>query len=99
MSKTKLLLDVVQDMNNLADSLKTLVQAMSEGETLEEKPVKKPEEAAPISLEEVRKVLSAASSAGKTAEVKALLNKYGTNKLSGIDPKDYAKILEEVKTI
>jgi len=99
MSKTKLLLDVIQDMNNLADSLKTLVEAMSEGVAVEEQPVKKAEEAAPISLEEVRKALSMASSAGKTSEVKALLNKYGTNKLSGVDPKDYAKILEEVKTI
>lgn len=36
---------------------------------------------------------------GYTAEVKALLTKRGVNKLSDINPKDYAALLAEVEVI
>ena len=48
-----------------------------------------------IKMEEVRKVLAEMSKSGKTAEVKALLNKYGAEKLSDVNPKDYAELLKE----
>lgn len=50
-------------------------------------------------MEEVRKVLSAKSSAGFTAEVKAILEKHGGAKLSKIDPSEYAAILAEVEEV
>ena len=51
------------------------------------------------SLEEVRKFLAELSRSGKTAEMKSLLAKYGATKLSDIDPKYYAKLLDDAKEI
>lgn len=41
MSKIKLLLDVVEDMRSLADSLQALADAMTQGEAPEAEPVQK----------------------------------------------------------
>ena len=41
MSKIKLLLDVVEDMRSLADSLQSLADAMTQGEAPEAEPVQK----------------------------------------------------------
>ena len=50
-------------------------------------------------LEEVRKFLAELSRSGKTSEMKTLLAKYGATKLSDIDPKYYAKLLDDAKEI
>jgi len=50
-------------------------------------------------LEDVRKALAAKSGAGFTAEVRALLEKHGASKLSGIEESEYAAIMEEVQSI
>ena len=41
MSKIKLLLDVVEDMRSLADSLQSLADAMTQGDAPEAEPVQK----------------------------------------------------------
>ena len=41
MSKIKLLLDVVEDMRSLADSLQSLADAMTQGDAPETEPVQK----------------------------------------------------------
>lgn len=62
-----------------------------------------PEPAAPelaattIKLEDVRAVLAEISRSGKTAEMKSLLGKFGASKLSDVNPKDYAALLEAAK--
>ena len=106
MSRVKLLMDVVNDMEALTESLRTLAIAVGTDE-LEEKdakakeaavvPVKEPDKT--YTLEEVRQVLSAKSGAGFTAEVKALLERHGGSKLSQLDPAEYAAVMEEVKEI
>ena len=50
-------------------------------------------------LEDVRKELSAKSSAGFTDEVRSLLERHGASKLSAIAESEYAAIMEEVKAI
>lgn len=70
MSKIKLLLDVVEDMRSLADSLQSLADAMTQGEAPEAEPVQKaapspPKEPA-VTLEQVRAVLAEKSHDGKT---------------------------------
>jgi hypothetical protein len=50
-------------------------------------------------LEEVRSVLAKKSQSGHTAEVKALLSKYGVDKLSAIEPAQYGALLKEAETI
>lgn len=64
----------------------------------EEKPAAKQEEK-PLTLEEVRAVLAEKSRAGHTAEVRELLNKHGADKLSGIDPVEYAALLAEAEVL
>ena len=51
------------------------------------------------SLEEVRMVLADKSRAGHTEEVKALISKYGADRLSDIKPADFAALMEEAEVI
>lgn len=50
-------------------------------------------------LEDVRKVLMEKSRDGHTAEVKEILKKYGADKLSAVEPKDYDAILKEAEVL
>lgn len=77
--------------------------------TPEEVSAPAPEQAAPtpataepvveMKLEDVRALLTSISRAGKTAEVKALLQEFGKEKLTDIDPKDYAAVVEKAKAL
>lgn len=102
MSRMKLLLDVVQDLRNLADSIQTLCNALVEHEYSDSVPVPAASPAAPekkVTLEEVRAVLAEKSHDGLTAEVRELLQKYGAAKLSGVDPKHYAALLKDAEVL
>ena len=100
MSKIKLLLDVVEDMRSLADSLQSLADAMTQGEAPEAEPVQKapPKEPA-VTLEQVRAVLAEKSHDGKTEAVRELLQKYGAPKLSSVDPKHYPALLKDAEVL
>nr|WP_300809581.1 rRNA biogenesis protein rrp5 [uncultured Acetatifactor sp.] len=126
MSKIKLLLDVVQDMRSLADSLQAVAEAVADsgaaeteltttkepekagktGKTAAKNTVKKDTKAAkqepeekPLTLEEVRAVLAEKSRSGHTEEVRELLAKHGADKLSEIDPAEYAALLAEAEVL
>lgn len=58
-----------------------------------------PVEAPAVTIEEVRAVLSAKMEAGKRKEVKALLMKYDSGKLSGVKPEDYAALKAEAEAL
>ena len=60
------------------------------------KPAEPPE---PVPLEKVRSVLADKSRLGHTAEVKALLQKHGAQKLSEIDPAEYSILLAEAEAL
>lgn len=110
MSRIKLLLDVIENVRSLGDSLQILADAMASDETKEE-PRKKPKpksesKAEPlaegkcdVTLETVRAVCAEKSRAGFTAEVKAIITKYGADKLSAVKPEDYAAVLAEVEVL
>jgi len=106
MSKIKLLLDVVTDLRSLADSLQAVADAMagnepvnaSQPETPTQVPTQEPEEKT-VTLEQVRAVLAEKSHDGFTAEVRALLEKYGASKLSQINPSKYADLLVEAEAL
>lgn len=51
------------------------------------------------SLTEVRALLAEKSRAGHTAEVRALLLKHGADKLSGIDPAEYAALVADAEVL
>ena len=52
-----------------------------------------------ISIEEVRAVLAAKTQAGKRREVKELLLKYDSGKLSGVNPENYAALLADAEAL
>ena len=126
MSKIKLLLDVVQDMRSLADSLQAVADAVEDNGAAEAeltttkepekvgktgkvaakntakkdaKAAKQEPEEKPLTLEEVRAVLAEKSRSGHTEEVRELLNKHGADKLSEIDPAEYAALLAEAEVL
>ena len=100
MSKIKLLLEVVNDMRSLADSIQAVCDVMTEGSpassakaATEQEPVKEPD----IPLEKVRMVLAQKSQQGFTAEVRGIIGKYGAEKLSAVDKVHYADILKDAE--
>lgn len=98
MSKVKLLLDVARDMHSLADSLQALADATQQNdETVADTvPEIAVEPAAPekkLTITDVRAVLGRKV----TAEAKALLTKFGVNKLSEINPGVYGQLLMEAE--
>ena len=104
MSKIKLLLDVVDDLRSLADSIQTVAEAMAGNEPAQsasqEAPAADPKPTAKsVSLEQVRAVLAEKSQAGFTAEVRGLLVKHGAPKLSQIDPANFAALLADAEAL
>ncbi len=110
MSRIKLLLDVIEDIRSLADSLQAVATALGQSApedtgapapTPATPPAPAPADPPPkaITLEEVRAVLAERSHDGYTAEVRGLLQKYGAEKLSGVDPKHYAALLKDAEVL
>ena len=52
-----------------------------------------------LTLEQVRAVLADKSRMGFTAEIRALLQKYGAAKLSGIDPANYKALVADAEVL
>ena len=65
----------------------------------EAKAEKQEPEEKPLTLEEVRAVLAEKSRSGHTEEVRELLAKHGADKLSEIDPAEYAALLAEAEVL
>lgn len=102
MSRTKLLLDVVDDMRSLADSLQAVAEALMQNET-HPKAAPAAEKPAPpkptIPLEKLRARLGEISRAGHTTEVHDLIQKHGATHLSKVDPQDYETLLKEAEAL
>ena len=104
----KLLLQVTDDVQALADSLRELVEAMQSGEPEQvgtpepkQEPVSKSVPQVEVvkqpTLEEVRGLLARKSQEGKSAEVKALIEKFGASRLSEILPQSYLALMAEAE--
>ena len=52
-----------------------------------------------LKLEDVRAVLAEKSRAGHTTEVRSLLQKYGAEKLSAVDPANYEALMKDAEVI
>ncbi len=106
MSRIKLLLDVIEDIRSLADSLQAVATALGQSDSEDAAvaaPAAPPAPADPppkaITLEKVRAVLAEKSHDGYTDQVRGLLQKYGAEKLSGVDPKLYAALLKDAEVL
>ena len=106
MSKMAEMAQTIEELRTAAASINAaadwLYQQFSGDDNSMKEPVKAPvkEEAKPqLKLEDVRAVLAEKSRSGHTAEVRALLKKYGAAKLSEIDPANYEALLQESEVI
>jgi hypothetical protein len=121
MSKIKLLLDVIADVQHLGESLTAYANALTASDKLEDNdfkqiyppeeteistkleeetvPDNQPEPEKEIAIEEVRALLGEKMRAGYSTKVKALLAKYGAEKLSKIDKSKYSALLKEAEAI
>lgn len=108
MSKIKLLLDVVQDVRALADSLQAVADFIQLGTASPEETFAQPVDSTPpppkhtapqITIDQARTLLAEKSGEDKTQAVKALLYKYDAGKLSGVKPEDYAALMEEARKL
>jgi len=105
MSKAKIIQDIANNLKEITTSLETLIRVLDESVSKEEtqdSPKAKAElepKAEPLTLEKVRAVLAAKSQAGKQPEVKALIVKYGANKLTDLDPTCYEELLKEAEVL
>ena len=80
-------------INDIADDL--FQQFSDDGPEAPNQPEPKPE----LKLEDVRSVLASKSRAGYTAEVRALLQKYGADRLSRIDPANYENLMKDAEVL
>lgn len=102
MNKITILLDAVIDIaanvRSLADSLQKAADILSDLKKTEFKTAivdELPEKVEKsYTLEDVRGVLAEKSRKGHTAEVKALIAKFGGNRLSDIEPDKYGDIIK-----
>lgn len=113
MIRVKLLLDVVSDINSLAESLKSVADAIMQNDAVEDDspeqatPPKNNDTATPVkenpkpepTIEQVRAVLVELSHDGHTEQVHDLLQKYGASKLSAVDKTHYSDLLKDAEAI
>ena len=90
----KSLLKMASDFRKLAVDLQGMCVIMSD-EYCEEEPQKEAE----ISLEQVRGLLADKSRAGHTARIREILRSFGADRLSEVDPKDYAEVLKAAEEL
>ena len=95
------LLKVVEDIRTLADSIYAVGTAVIDGFQGEEKEIPQlTQKGTPaVTLEQVRGVLADKSRDGHTAEVRAIIQKHGADRLSEIDPEEYGAVLREAEVL
>lgn len=90
-------LKIVNDLRGLADDLEIFAKLTKE-ESVELKTKVDTKEKV-ISIEDVREVLASKSQDGKQKEVKALIQKYGANKLTDLEPTCYKDLLKDAEEL
>lgn len=101
MSKMSDMAATIEELRNAAVTITDVANWLTEmfSTTADEAP----DTAAPaepqLTLEQVRAVLADKSRKGHTAEIRALLQKYGAAKLSGIDPVHYEALVAEAEVL
>ncbi|WP_071705083.1 hypothetical protein [Murdochiella vaginalis] len=91
-----------EKLNDLANELNELFFGSTDerGNAPAPQPTPKPEPEKPaLKLEDVRKVLAQKARAGLTDEVRALIQKYGAERLSDVEPIHYAALLADAEVL
>ena len=89
----------IEELRNAAaainDVANWLTEAFSANEPAEEVPVAEPA----LTLEEVRAALAEKSRRGHTAQIRSLLQKYGADRLSQLDPANYKALIADAEVL
>ena len=95
---TKLLLKTTDNLTALADSMRVLCAFLADSPQEEPKsqPVKRKQT---VPLEKIRGILAEKSRNGYTAEVRAIIQSFGAERLSEIDPTDYEAVLKKAEVL
>jgi len=113
MSKLEITLkydELIAAMTRLAEALENMQRSVQvkedkAGEVVEkeepplEENVSPTKNEKPVTLEQIRAVLTAKSQAGKKAAIQALFKKYDANKLTAVAPTRYADLLNEAEEL
>lgn len=84
----------------IAEALAGMFSSPADEETTKKMPKQTvKEEPKALTLEEVRHRMTVIAQSGFSAEVKALITKYGARKLSDIDPSQYGPLLKEADAL
>ncbi len=89
--------DCGKTLINIADSFTEIFSSTDDVAETPAKPAEEPE--SEYSFLDVRKKFVDKSRAGYTEALKELLKKYGAEKLSSVDPSQYAALLADVEAI
>ena len=91
----------IKDLRSAAATINEVANTLAEmfsTASADEAPAAAPAEPQ-LTLEQVRAVLADKSRMGFTAEIRALLQKYGATKLSGIDPTHYKALVADAEVL
>lgn len=104
MSKMSELSQVLSELKNCGQTLMNIADSLTElfSSTLADHEAPAPLTKEPIpeySFVEVRKKFAEIARAGHTEALKGLLKKYGAEKLSSVDPSQYAALLADAEVI
>ena len=90
-----LFIDAAKLLRSLADVIEALADTYRDAEPAEAEVKEEPA----VKLEYVRAVLAEKSRNGMTADVKALITKYGADRLSDVNPSHYAGLLKDAEVL
>lgn len=96
MSKTSEMALTIEELRKCAAAISDAANWLAEQFISDEPAPEAPAEPV-LTLEAVRAVLAEKSRAGYTAQIRSLLQKYGADKLSGVDPANYKVLLSDVE--
>nr|DAH06922.1 MAG TPA: hypothetical protein [Caudoviricetes sp.] len=90
MSKIKLLLDVVNGMRALADSLETMANAIADGDNITQAKIsaQKGTDRPSVTHEQLRELAVKLSRNGKREEIKQLIEKYNVKNITAVAESD-----------
>ena len=99
MSKISDMAMTIEELRNAAAAINEAANWLAQqfSEAPEELPAEVIDEKPALTLEDVRVVLAEKSRKGYTAQIRALLQKYGAAKLSGVDQANYKALLQDVE--
>jgi hypothetical protein len=99
MSKMSEIAATIEELRSAAAAINDIANWLTETFSVNEPAEEVPAVELALTLEEVRAVLAEKSRKGHTAEIRSLLQKYGADKLSELDPASYKAVLAEVEVL